>query len=103
MRFTDYQGSIIELSEQVWNEHIKIGHPEFTEEIINMVLGNPDEVWISQNRKDVELYYSKKDDTDPMKVRYWMVAVKKIPTGNFVRSAMTKSKIVGAQNIFKKP
>lgn len=77
MIFTDYQGIIIQLSEQVWNEHIKVGHPELTEKVIREVLGNPDEVWISQNRDDVELYYRKKNELDPNKMRYWLVAVKK--------------------------
>lgn len=102
MVFTDYQGSTIELGEQVWSDHIRVSHPELTEAVIKEVLVDPDEVWVSQNREDVELYYRKKDQSDPRKVRYWMVAVKKISSGNFVRSAMTKSKIVGAKSIYRK-
>jgi hypothetical protein len=103
MEFIDYTGLKIELSEEVWTQHIKSVHPELTEDDLNNTLSDPDEVWASQKRSDTELYYKKKINLAPGKIRYSMVAVKKIPTGNFISSAMTKSTVAGSKLIFRKP
>ncbi|HPI39594.1 MAG TPA: hypothetical protein PLJ21_02245 [Pseudobdellovibrionaceae bacterium] len=102
MFFVDYIGLNIELSEEVWTEHIKAVHPEICEADIKNTLSDPDEVWVSQKREDTELYYSKKENLASGKNRYWMIAVKKIKTGNFISSAMTKSTIIGSKLIYKK-
>ena len=102
MVFVDYCGLKIELSESVWAEHIKPMHSEITETDLANTLSDPDEVWASQKREDVHLYYKKKLNQSLEKNRYWMVVVKKIPAGNFVSSAMTKSTLVGSTLIYKK-
>lgn len=103
MKFTDFKGNIINLSEDIWATHILVNHPEISVQNVELTLKDPDEVWFSQHRRDVELYYRKKDLAETVKVRYWMVAVKKIPSGNFVSSAMSKSTIIGAELVYKKP
>lgn len=100
--FNDYAGLKIEMSKQVWEEHIKVSHPELKADDIAKTLSDPDEVWVSQKREDTELYYQKKEPAVVGKVRYWMVAVKKMPDGNFVSSAMTKSTLIGSKLIYKK-
>ena len=102
MVFIDYCGLKIQLTESVWIEHIKSAHPEIAENDLASTLSEPDEVWVSQKRKDVELYYKKKISSSQEKNRYWLVVVKKIPTANFVSSSITKSTVVGSTLIFKK-
>lgn len=103
MNFVDYQGNNIELSEKVWVDHIQANHPDIGEEDIRKTLLEPDEVWLSQHRIDTELFYKKKDPSGTGKIRFWMVAVKKISTGNFVSTATTKSTVVGSKLIYKRP
>ena len=103
MIFVDYKGLKVELSDEVWTEHIKSFHPELSEKDNENTLSDTDEVWVSQKREDTELYYQKKETVASGKTRYWMIAVKKLTSGNFVSSAMTKSTIVGSKLIYKKP
>ena len=102
MIFIDYLGKKIELSADVWENHIKMNHPEIDLTDIESTLKDPDEVWVSQSRVDTELYYRRKKNTTSSKVRYWMVAVKLIDSNTFISSAMTKSTVVGSELIFKK-
>ena len=102
MTFEAYNGSTIELSTEVWENHIKANHPEIGLLEIELALKAPDEVWISQQRQDTELYYKRKKKLSLGKIRYWMIAVKKVNSGKFVSSAMTKSTVVGSTLIFKK-
>lgn len=90
------------MSEQVWEEHIRVSHPELKIDDISKTLSDPDEVWISQKREDTELYYQTKESSISGKTRYWMVAVKKLQAGNFVSTAMTKSTLIGSKLIYKK-
>jgi hypothetical protein len=102
MVFIDYKGQKIELTTEAWEIHIKENHPDITVSEIEETLKNPDEVWESQNRTDTELYYKRKKTSVSGKIRYWMVAVKKVNSGSFVSSAMTKSTVVGSKLLYKK-
>ena len=102
MVFIDYKGQKIELTTEAWEIHIKENHPDISVSEIEETLKNPDEVWESQNRTDTELYYKRKKTSVSGKIRYWMVAVKKVNSGSFVSSAMTKSTVVGSKLLYKK-
>jgi hypothetical protein len=102
MVFIDYKGQKIELTTEAWEIHIKENHPDISVSEIEETLKNPDEVWESQNRTDAELYYKRKKTSVSGKIRYWMVAVKKVNSGSFVSSAMTKSTVVGSKLLYKK-
>lgn len=102
MVFIDYKGQKIELTTESWEIHIKENHPDISVSEIEETLKNPDEVWESQNRTDAELYYKRKKTSVSGKIRYWMVAVKKVNSGSFVSSAMTKSTVVGSKLLYKK-
>ncbi len=102
MVFIDYKGQKIELTTEAWEIHIKENHPDISVSEIEETLKNPDEVWESQNRTDAELYYKRKKTSVSGKIRYWMVAVKKVNSGSFVSSAMTKSTVVGSMLLYKK-
>lgn len=102
MTFKDYNGTPIELSADVWENHIKVNHPEIDVSEIELTLTDPDEVWVSQQRGDTELFYKRKKTSLSGKVRYWMIAVKNINSGKFISSAMTKSTVIGSTLIFKK-
>ena len=102
MVFIDYKGQKIELTTEAWEIHIKENHPDISVSDIEETLKNPDEVWESQNRTDAELYYKRKKTSVSGKIRYWMVAVKKVNSGSFVSSAMTKSTVVGSKLLYKK-
>ena len=102
MVFIDYKGQKIELTTEAWEIHIKENHPDISVSEIEETLKNPDEVWESQNRTDAELYYKCKKTSVSGKIRYWMVAVKKVNSGSFVSSAMTKSTVVGSKLLYKK-
>lgn len=102
MVFIDYKGQKIELTTEAWEIHIKENHPDISVSEIEETLKNPDEVWESQNRADTELYYKRKKTSVSGKIRYWMVAVKKVNSGSFVSSAMTKSTVVGSKILYKK-
>ena len=102
MVFIDYKGQKIELTTEAWEIHIKENHPDISVSEIEETLKNPDEGWESQNRTDAELYYKRKKTSVSGKIRYWMVAVKKVNSGSFVSSAMTKSTVVGSKLLYKK-
>ena len=102
MVFIDYKGQKIELTTEAWEIHIKENHPDISVSEIEETLKNPDEVWESQNRTDAELYYKRKKTSVSGKIRYWRVAVKKVNSGSFVSSAMTKSTVVGSKLLYKK-
>lgn len=99
---TDVFGSLVILSDEVWLEHIKAHHPEIELRDLAHTLVDPDEVQQSQIRGDVELFYRFKASSKSGRPKFWMVAVKRLPSGSFVSSAMTKSKIVGAKLIYSK-
>ncbi|MNT84818.1 hypothetical protein D3C72_2248960 [compost metagenome] len=90
------------LSDEVWLEHIQVHHPEVTIEDLRLTIEDPDEIQLSPLRSDVDLYYRLKVTSRIDRIRYWMVAVKKISAGNFVSSAMTKTKIVGSKLVYRK-
>ncbi len=73
MKFKDFQGREIILSEESWG-HIQDSHPEVSVEEIAKVLAEPDEVRKSNHSANVELYYVFK--TPVPKLRYRCVVVK---------------------------
>lgn len=95
-------GSLVTLSEEVWLDHIRAHHPETQLEDLEITLMDPDQVQLSQIRADVELFYRLKSSATLERPRYWIVAVKCLPEGRFVSTAMTKSKIVGVKLIYSK-
>lgn len=102
MVFKDYRGIAVELSIDVWENHIRVNHPDVKISDIELTLNEPDEVWVSQQRTNVELFYKRKKSSPSGKVRYWMIAVKNVNSKSFVSSAMTKSAVVGSTLVFKK-
>ena len=102
MTFKDYKGITIEMNADVWEQHIRTNHPEVSLFDIELTLIDPDEVWVSQQREDTELFYKRKKTSVSGKVRYWMVAVKNVSSGKFISTAMTKSTVAGSALIFKK-
>lgn len=95
-------GDQVQLSDEVWFDHIKIHHPEITIEDIKLTLEDPDEIQLSQVRFDVELYYRLKLTSQPERLRYWMVVMKRLSGGHFVSSAMSKTTIVGSKLIYRR-
>lgn len=95
--FVDYKSEQVELSFEVFRGHIQQFHPEVTINCIQSALAQPDEVWESCARQDVELYFKRKN---LFKERYLVVVVKKIRAGNFISSAYTKNKMGGRKKLY---
>lgn len=99
MKFSDFQGNEITLSDDSW-KHIQEQHPEVTKEEIARALSDPEEVRRSNSTTNAELYYSLKSAST--KVRYRCVVVKVLVEGRFVSSAMTTSSLKAGETIYKK-
>src|SRR5437868_11018152 len=88
MKFRDFQGREIVISEESWR-HIQESHPEVSVEEVAKVLAEPDEVRRSSHAANAELYYALK--TSAPRLRYRSVVVKVVSNEWFVSSAMTVS------------
>ena len=100
MRFKDFQGRDIELSDFSW-EHIQEAHPEISIKNIESVLENPSEVVECPRQEFVELFYQIK--LHPAgKQRFYVVVVKVLPEGNFISTAMTTSMKKKGRSLYRK-
>ena len=100
VRFKDFQGRDIELSDFSW-EHIQDSHPEISIENIRSALGDPTEVVGCPRQQFVELFYQIK--LHPAgKERFHVIVVKILPSGNFISTAMTTTMIKKGRSIYRK-
>ena len=100
MDFKDFQGRTIELSEPSW-QHIQDQHPDVAIEDIKRVLSDPLEVRESPRQGFVELFYQAKAHPTG-KMRFHVVVVKVLSTGNFVSTAMTTANMKTGRTLYKK-
>ena len=100
VKFKDFQGRDIELSESSW-EHIQVAHPEISIKDIESALTNPSEVVECPRQEFVELYYQVK--LHPAgKQRFYVVVVKVLSSGNFISTAMTTSMMKKGRSLYRK-
>jgi hypothetical protein len=100
VKLTDYQGRVIELSEDSW-AHIQEAHPEISLEELKAVLVDPTEVRQCPRQSFVELVYQSKEHFKG-KPRFRVVVVKVLKTGNFISTAMTASTMKPGKVLYKK-
>lgn len=100
VKFKDFQGRDIELSELSW-EHIQEAHPEISIKNIEAVLANPNEVVECPRQEFVELFYQVKFHPAG-KQRFYVVVVKVMPNGSFVSTAMTTSMMKKGRSLYRK-
>lgn len=100
VRFEDYQGRTVLLSEDSW-EHIRESHPEIRIDDIKSVLMDPLEVRESPKQGFVELYYQAKAHPEG-KPRFRLVVVKVLNVGIYVSTAMTVSSMKPGKTVFQK-
>ena len=93
--FRDVNDEEIKMAGDVWENHIKVDHPEMTVEIIGNVLKTPSVVCSSQheNMKNYKLYYQGPWKNKMEKKRYFPVVVKICNDGNWISTAHTRSSV----------
>ena len=93
--FRDVNDEEIKLAGGVWEDHIKVDHPEMTLKIIGEVLKKPSTVCTSQheNMSHYKLYYKGPWKNKMEKDRYFRVVVKMRGDGNWISTAHTRSSV----------
>ena len=94
--FVNYDGVEIELNDAVW-QHVMADHAEITLGMLADTLANPDEVWLSRKKANVQLYYLLRRQK-----RYTCVVVKVCSDGHFVATALTTARIKKGSVIYRK-
>jgi hypothetical protein len=100
VKFKDFQGRDIELSDFSW-VHIQESHPEISIESIRNALTEPNEVIECPRQQFVELFYQIK--LHPAgKQRFQVIVVKVLPNGNFISTAMTTTAMKKGRSLYRK-
>ena len=98
--FTNYLGQSVRLVQESW-VHIREKHPEISIEIIEKTISNPDFVLMSEMNPYSELYFLHKQMNGET-VRFSVVVVKIREDGLWVSTAMTKKKVAGGIEIYRR-
>jgi hypothetical protein len=98
--FTNYLGQPVHLVLESWL-HINEKHPEITIEIIQMTIKDPDVVLLSEMNPDSELYFLQKNLLESV-IRFSVVIVKIKDDGLWISTAMTRKKVTGGIEIFRR-
>jgi hypothetical protein len=98
VKFKDFQGRNIELSDPSW-EHIQESHPEISLEIIRST--NPNEVIECPKQQFVEFFYQIKLHPSG-KERFRVIVVKVLQGGNFISTAMTTTAMEKGRSLYGK-
>lgn len=98
--FSNYLGQPVYLVLESWL-HIEEKHPEIDIATIKRTIENPDAVLISEVNINCELYFLQKNQ-DEIKVRFSVVVVKIKHDGLWISTAMTKKKVVGGIEIYRR-
>ena len=99
VKFKDFQGRDIELSDTSW-EHIQESHPEISIENIRSALVDPSEVIECPKQQFVELFYQIKLHSAG-KQRFRVIVVKVMPNGNYISTAMTTTAMKKGRSLYR--
>lgn len=98
--FINYLGQPVHMVLDTWL-HIIEKHPEVDIHIIQRTIGDPDTVLISEANVNCELYFLHKSELEK-KIRFSVVVVKIMQDGLWISTAMTKNKVSGGIEIYRR-